>query len=306
MMFVGETPWHGLGTKLETAPSTGKEALIAAGLDWGVKRETLAIEANGQRVEHKAIVREDTGALLGVVGPNYRPYQNDQMASLYDPLIRESKVTIETAGSLQGGKRVWMLGKLAGDDMDITGKGDTVAKYLMLAHGHDGSLAVRFGFTPIRVVCQNTLSAAIDSESSRMVKCLHTTNLERNLETLRDTMVLADEVFELTAEQYRSLAKRGVSRVELREFARIVHDVKETDTNKWSHQQRAKIRETVAAAVEGKGNDGRTWWAAYNGATEWLSYNYGRNQESRVNHTWFGGGQNFNADALKLALQMSS
>jgi phage/plasmid-like protein (TIGR03299 family) len=306
MMWTGKTPWHGLGKELATPPASGREALVAAGLDWDVELKDLRLTESNTAVTHKAVVRADRNEVLGVVGPGYRPYQNSQMAKLYDPLIQDGTVSIETAGSLQDGKRVWMLGRLKGD-MDITGTGDIVRKYLMLAHGHDGSLAVRFGFTPIRVVCANTLSAAIGDDKSTLIKCLHTTNLDNNLKTLRNAMVAADETFELTAEEYRKLAARGVSRVELKEYCRIIHEIdKETDANPWTSQQRAKVRETQASAVEGTGNDGRTWWAAYNGATEWLCHQHGRNQETRLNNAWLGGGPAWNAKALELALQMSS
>jgi hypothetical protein len=198
-----------------------------------------------------------------------------------------------------------MLGKLCNGSAQITGPDDTVNRYLMLSHGHDGSMAVRFGFTFIRVVCWNTLSLAHSQHSSKLVKCLHTSSLKTNLEALRKALSVGDEVFELTAEAYRKLARSGVSRASLREYARIIVGAKE-DSAHWTGQQRDKIGRIVGMALEGKGNRGQTWWDAYNGATEYLTWSAGRNKHNRFNSLWFGSAANTNRDALDLALEMAS
>jgi phage/plasmid-like protein (TIGR03299 family) len=319
MLAVGKTPWHGLGTTLATPPATAAEALKLSGLDWTVAKRPMFLD-DGQPVKVKtvyesardrvsvpgAIVREDTNEILGVVGGQYLPYQNADMAELFDPLIQDGSVSIETCGSLFNGRRVWMLARFMsehGSSMTIR-DGDDVAKYLLLAHGHDGTLAVRFGFTPIRVVCNNTLSFALSDGKSSLVKCLHTANLARNLQILRDAMKMADSAFELTAEQYRSLAARGVSTASLREYARLVVGADEIASKRTAAESR-KIGEIVGSAMDGRGNTGRTWWDAYNGVTEWLTWTQGRDAASRINSVWFGGGVATSTDALKLALEMS-
>jgi phage/plasmid-like protein (TIGR03299 family) len=301
MLAVGETPWHGLGVTLQEAPKTSREALRVSGLDWEVERRAMFLD-NGTQVGiiddgahdskkgyHAAIVRKDNGRILGVVGPHYTPLQNAAMGEMFDPLIADGSLSIETCGSLFNGRRVWMLGRFKGEDMTIA-QSDTVRKYLLLAHGHDGSFAVRFGFTPIRVVCNNTLSLACGEKSkSRLVKCLHTRSLESNLQVLRDAMVTAEEAFELSAEQFRLLAARGVSRASLREYARIVVGASE-DATKQTASERKAIGQIVGAAIEGRGNSGANWWHAYNGVTEWVTWERGRKQDNRLNETWFGKG----------------
>lgn len=320
MISVGQTPWHGLGKTLDVAPASGAEALELAGLNWSVEKIPMFLE-DGRRVEFRnvyekherisvpgAIVRQDTGDILGTVGGQYFPYQNADMAALFDPLIQEHQVTIETCGSLFNSRRVWMLAKFtgsAGDGTMTIQPGDDVKKYLLLAHGHDGSLAVRFGFTPIRVVCNNTLSFAISDERSSLVKCLHTKNLDDNLKTLRQAMVKADELFELTADQYRILCRRGVSEASLREYARLIVEAPEDATKRTAHQNR-KIGEIVGCAKDGRGNKGRTWWDAYNGVTEWQTWTKGRTQEGRLNSVWFGADAAYASDALELAMDMSA
>jgi phage/plasmid-like protein (TIGR03299 family) len=316
MLAVGQRPWHGLGTTLEIPPATAEEALRISKLDWTVHREPLFL-GNGKRAvvtgsvsssndgQHAAIVRDDTEDILGVVGPGYVPFQNSQMGELFDPLIQDGLVDIETCGSLFNGRRVWFLAKFKSPDMEID-KGDTVRKYLTLAHGHDGCFAVRFGFTPIRIVCWNTLSMAMQKESgSRLMRCLHTANLEQNLVMLRDSMVKADEVFELTAEQYRILASRGVSRASLREYARLVIEAPEKEAE-WTAGQKSKIGKMVGAAIEGRGNRGQNWWHAYNGVTEYLTWEAGRRQDNRLDSAWFGPNMQLSAKALDLALSLSA
>jgi phage/plasmid-like protein (TIGR03299 family) len=315
MISVGQRPWHGLGVTLQEPPKNGQEALELAKLDWSVTKVPMFL-SDGRQVRisgstsrkndghYGAILRDDTQEQLGVVGPGYTPYQNKQMAKLFDPLIADGTVSIETCGSLFNGRRVWMLAKFARGDSQITSEQDTVARYLMLAHGHDGTLAVRFGFTYVRVVCWNTMSLAMTDNRSKLVRCLHTSNLEKNLETLRDAIDASHEVFELTADQYRKLASRGVNRTDLREYARILVQA-DADEADWTSQQRRKIGQIVGSAMEGIGNKGKSWWDAYNGATEFLTWTAGRRRENRLDSLWFGANAELNQKALELALEMS-
>lgn len=313
MLAVGTTPWHGLGTTMQEAPATAAEALKIAKLDWTVTKSKMFL-ADGRdvvctgSVSRKndgfpgAIVRDDTQEILGVVGPSYIPFQNQQMADIFEPLIAEGGLQIETAGSLFNGRRVWMLGRF-GNDTVINGD-DTVRKFMLLAHGHDGQFSVRFGFTPIRVVCWNTLSAAVGADESKLVRCLHTSGLQQNLETLRDAMVVGEETFELTAEQYRKLASRGVNKTDLREYARVVVGA-DVESAMWTRQEAEKIAAIQENATSGRGNTGSNWWHAYNGVTEFVCWQSSRTAERRLSEAWWGTGKEISQNALSIALQMS-
>lgn len=315
VLTVGEKPWHGLGVNLSVAPQTGREALSIAKLDWRVTKEPIFLQ-DGRMVHinggaqpktngrYGAIVREDTQDILGVVGPGYTPLQNETIADIFDPLIADGTINIETCGSLFNGRRVWMLGKFNKGSQFVTDRHDQINRYLMLAHGHDGQLAVRFGFTYVRVVCWNTLSLAIRGKESKLIRCLHTTNLKENLEILRDGINQSDEVFELTADQYRKLANSGVSYSGLREYARRLVKADE-DSNEWTSSQTKKIEKIVGLALSGKGNHGRSFWDAYNGATEYLTWEATRTSQTRFNSLWFGENSTVNKEALDLALEMA-
>lgn len=313
MLAVGAAPWHGLGVTLATPPASAREALETAGLNWTVRKAPMYLE-DGRAVKVSgavskrnngspgSIVRQDTDEILGVVGPSYVPFQNSQMADIFQPLVADGTITIETAGSLFNGRRVWMLGRFGHDT--LIDNHDSVAKYMLLAHGHDGQFSVRFGFCPIRVVCWNTLSAAIASDESKLVRCLHTSGLQQNLETLRNAMQVGEETFELTAEQYRKLAQKGVNRNDLREYARLVIDA-DSDAGKWTRPQAEKIAAIVENATSGKGNAGSNWWHAYNGVTEFVCHQATRSAERRLSEAWWGEGKAMSAKALSIALQLS-
>src|SRR4029077_9765938 len=125
MLYVGATPWHSLGVKLDAAPSTA-EAIKAAGLNWEVGLKNL-LTVDGEAVSHKATYRVSDGRILGVVGPAYKPIQNSLAFSWFDPFVESGEASIETAGSLRNGQRVWVLAKLNREPSEIV-KGDAVEK----------------------------------------------------------------------------------------------------------------------------------------------------------------------------------
>lgn len=157
MFYVREKPWHGLGTCVEEAP-TSADALRLAGLDWEVKQRNIQV-CGGAKIENfKANVRSSDGAVLGVVSDRYQIVQNAEAFSFTDELIG-GDVRYETAGSLQNGKKIWLLARMPVQKI----VGDDVEPYLCFSNTHDGSGSIRVCMTPIRVVCNNTLNLALNS-----------------------------------------------------------------------------------------------------------------------------------------------
>jgi phage/plasmid-like protein (TIGR03299 family) len=308
IMYVGQTPWHGLGQKLENAP-TIEAGIVKAGMDWEVGLKALQT-VDGFPVDHKATYRLSDGQILGVVGPNYRPLQNREAFQWFQPLVESGEVELHTAGSLQEGRKVWVLGKIARPAIEIA-PGDSIERFVLLSNSHDGSRAVRCGFTPIRVVCANTLAMAHDDKQSKLVKCLHTKGIVGTLDSLREVMNLANSAFEATAEQYRKLAKCKLSRADLRKYVKLVLDVEvekpDDDLPKVTFD---KIKTIVDLAECGRGNDAPeirgTAWAAYNGVTEYLGYSFGRTQDRRLDSLWWGESAKLSQRALEKALALAS
>lgn len=313
MFSVKETPWHRLGHIIETAPSI-EEGIRLAGLNWQVTTEPVyTLDAAGVPVQApaKATRRADTGALLGVVGPSYEPLQNSEAFKFFQPFIDNKLATLETAGSLRDGKRVWVMAKLGLDDSIIVpASGDRVAKYVLLSNSHDGTLAIRVGFTPVRVVCNNTLQMSIQDKASRLIRIRHTGKVAENLEKIRDVMNLANQQFEATAEQYRFLAGKQISQSDLEKYVKIVFSTPKQLEDPES-QGGSKVLPNIVRLFEGgRGNDMEgvkgTLWAAYNAVTEYVQYERGEDAGVRLDNTWFGQGATINKKALDTALVLAA
>jgi phage/plasmid-like protein (TIGR03299 family) len=289
-----------------------EEALVAAGLDWKVTTEPLFSGAQEQ-VEAMLTRRSSDNSILGVVGPNYVPLQNTEAFDFFKPFIDEKAAAIETAGSLRHGKRVWVLAKINRDPLVIKGN-DIVEKYVLLSNSHDGSLAVRVGFTPVRVVCNNTLSMAINSNASKLIRIKHTKNVAANLESVQEIMNLADSEFETTAQQYRMLTQKDINSKDLEKYVKIVFNTHQKlaevggDLGSLSNK---KILEAVVPLFEkGRGNDMAeikgTYWAAYNAVNEYLQYERGSDNSNRMDNMWFGDSARLNKKALETALILAA
>jgi len=307
MAFIGQTPWHNLGTALEESDlHDWPHACQKAGLDWGVELIPLVTADTQAKVENKAVRRSTDGKILGVVGPHYCPLQNRDAFGWFQPFLDAKEASLNTAGSLRGGSRVWVLAKLNRDPLVIA-QSDEIEKFILLSHSHDGSLAVRVGFTPVRVVCQNTLSMAHRADASKLIRVKHTRDVIVNLSNIREIMDTANSQFEATAEQYRMLARKSINQDDLRNYVKRVLRVDNQPTI--CTRTRNIIEEIIRLAESGQGNDlpsiRGTYWAAYNGLNEYLGYQRGKNPENRLNSLWFGDSAEMNRHALQTALAMA-
>lgn len=322
MFAVGEKPWHGLGRVLENSP-TPAEAIYFAGLAWRValRPVTTTLADGGQPViipSHRSVLREDTGEILGVVGEDFTPLQNAEAFEWFAPLCDEGWLTLETAGSLRRGRRVWVMARVATDAIEVV-PGDEVEPYVLLCHGHDGSLALRVGFNPVRVVCANTLSAALD-EGDGLFCLRHTAGLTVALEDARRAIARQIEIFRGSADAWRLLAAR---RCDAAAFDRYVLGVlgkvagegdTEVEASEPGPATGKRILEVVRPLfVEGLGNDRPetrgTWWAAYNAVTQWCTHLRGSKAGTeaeqaarRFDALHLGDGRRLGRRALLLAL----
>jgi len=307
MFYMNETPWHRLGTRVIEIP-TADEAIVAAGLNWKVETKPLYM-ADGTQVPNKAVVRDSDNSVLGVVGANYQPLQNKDAFNFFNPFVESGLATFETAGSLRQGKRVWILAKINKDPMTIVSN-DIVEKYVLLAHGHDGLMSVRVGFTPIRVVCANTLAMSVNNEGSSLLRVKHTKNLQDNLDKVAQIMNLANQKFEATAEQYRFLASREFNAKDLEKYVKLVFVGPKYEQMEAEGKNPARdvLPKVIQLFENGRGNSmlgvRGTVWAAYNAVNEYLGYERGADEQARLDKMWFGDSANLNKKALDVALAM--
>lgn len=185
MFYTRERPWHGLGKMVMEAP-TSKEALVLAGLDWQVMQKPIVTEDDIPIPGFKANIRDIDEKVLGVVTDRYKVVQNEEAFAFTDELLGEG-VTYETAGSIQEGRRTWILVKLPHRYII---SGDEVIPYLVFMNSHDGTGAIKAAMTPIRVVCNNTLNLALKN-AKRIWSTNHTGNISGKLDDARNTLFYA-------------------------------------------------------------------------------------------------------------------
>lgn len=187
MFYVRKTPWHGLGTRVEFALDS-KEALVAAGLDWKVIQKSIMTDDGNLIPGFKANIRNTDHQLLGVVTDRYKVVQNTDAFAFTDQLLGEG-VSYETAGSLQNGRRTWILAKLP---QRYIISGDEIEPYLVFMNSHDGTGSIKAAMTPIRVVCQNTLNLALNT-AKRVWSTNHTGDMKGKIMDARDSLLYAEK-----------------------------------------------------------------------------------------------------------------
>ncbi len=233
MFYVREKPWHGLGTRVAEAPDSAA-ALRLAGLDWNViQKDIMTVDGNCTIPGFKANVRDTDGSVLGIVTDRYRVVQNTEAFSFTDALLGEG-VRYETAGSLQNGRRTWILARLPHQYII---NGEEVTPYLVFMNAHDGSGAIKVAMTPVRVVCQNTLNLAL-STAKRSWSCNHTGDISGKLDEARDTLLYAGQYMAELGKAFGKLGQIKLSDGKVAEFISALIP----DADGGSFQQRRNIQ----------------------------------------------------------------
>ena len=221
MFYTREKPWHGLGTMVAEAPNS-KDALRLAGLNWKVLQEPVYTENEELIQGYKANVRDTDRKVLGVVTDPYKVIQNEEAFAFTDTLLGEG-VRYETAGSLQEGRRVWMLARLPREF--IIG-GERISPYMVFSNTHDGSGAVKTALTPIRVVCNNTLNLALRT-AKRSWSMIHTGDISGKIEEAKNTLLLADEYMTALGQEFENLRKIKLSEKQVLDYIKILLPMEE-------------------------------------------------------------------------------
>mgnify|MGYP000326581800 FL=1 len=221
MFYTREKPWHGLGTMVAEAPNS-KDALRLAGLNWKVLQEPVYTENEELIQGYKANVRDTDRKVLGVVTDRYKVIQNEEAFAFTDTLLGEG-VRYETAGSLQEGRRVWMLARLPREF--IIG-GERISPYMVFSNTHDGSGTVKTALTPIRVVCNNTLNLALRT-AKRSWSMIHTGDISGKIEEAKNTLLLADEYMTALGQEFENLRKIKLSEKQVLDYIKILLPMEE-------------------------------------------------------------------------------
>ena len=322
MMYVGQTPWHGLGTKLDK-PATAEQAIKEAGLDWDVVSKPVFFKGEYDNSfsaisGKQAIVRADSGEVFNVMTKSYTPLQNRDAFGFFDKVVGEGQAIYHTAGSLAGGKRIWILAQLPGT-LQVTKK-DVLEKYVLLANSHDGSLAVHMKMTPIRVVCQNTLNIAINQGGKNSgFRSEHQGNIGQRVVEARELLGLSEAYFARVMEGVQALVKTPMNNNDLNHFLWEVYQLDpalplsdQFHLKQMSYEQTLELFETGKGIQDDKEVRG-TAWAAYNAVAEYIDHQkpVGQSEDTmgsrdvkvmdkRLDSAWFGAGAKVKSKAWEL------
>jgi phage/plasmid-like protein (TIGR03299 family) len=306
MFYVGEMPWHKLGVELPSL-ATAREAIEATGIDWKVYKEQVYSSQGKILKDYFLTIRDDTQEPLGCVGNLYNPLQNIEAFQFFDAVTQDPNgPKYETAGSLFGGRRIWIMARLPGF-IQIT-KSDVIQEYIVLTNRHDGRGAVEMFWSPIRVVCNNTLTYAINSKGAG-VKFRHIGEIANKVTAAQDALAIAQENhndligliqgmvdYEPTKQEVETVLEKLLPTAE----GKLVVSTQ-------TKNAREKVREliSVGAGNAEPGIEG-TLWAVYNGITEYADHvkvirpREGQDiNEARLNSLWWGSSAEFKTKALE-------
>lgn len=308
--YVGDVPWHGLGTKVSPDLSP-VQIMEKAGLNWEVKKVPLVAEFSLDGTKHrvksdkKMLVRTSDAKALTTVGEDWNPVQNQDAFDFFSEFVLAGDMEMHTAGSLKGGQMVWALAKVK-ESFDIFG-GDQVDSYLLFSNPHMYGKSIDVRFTPIRVVCNNTLTMSLNSKTSNGVKVGHRTVF--NAEEVKETMGLAHNKFA----KYKEMAEfLGSKRVTAESLIQYFNDVfpktsgaKEEVKTVADLSRNAKLAYDVMEKQPGAQYAEGSYWQAFNAVTYLTDHIQGREADTRLYNQWFGGNQTRKVRAMNTAMEMA-
>lgn len=318
-------PWHNLGKALD-GPMDARTAIREGGLDYEVislpmfarvgdpdaaGRPAPTIDEVPAEIavpSHYLNVRADDYRELGVVSDRYKVIQNRDAFDFLDSVAAERELLYHTVGAIGEGERIWMLAKLRGD-LEIRGTGgqDVVEKYLLLYNSHDGSSALRCLWTPTRVVCWNTLSAALKAGEGTGIAIKHVGDVGQKIDLARRTLGLAHAYFEAFGEGANLLAGYTPSKEQLEGYFRDLYP----DPAKGDPARAKATRMSLWGLFEqGMGQDmpgvRGTAWAAWNSVTEYTDWHIVMDARRRMESAWWGDSAKLKVRAFDLAIKMAT
>lgn len=312
MAWAGEVPWHRQGKKVRP-DLTPQEMLVEAGVDWHVAKKPIAyINEDGttEQIENRfALVRDKDQRVFDIASGSWNPLQNEQAFEFFNDFVKNGDMEMHTAGSLKDGQFVWALAKVK-DSFTILKK-DQIDAYLLFTNPHKVGHALDIRFTPVRTVCWNTLSLALNRDSRNQVSVAH--NRKFDPDEVKRTLGISSQILAEYKERAQFLAKAKAKEDDVVTYFKRVFDIKEggndspaqkavAERSRKQVEQLKQLLHTQPGAELGAG----TWWAAFNTVTVHVDHHAGNESDARLYSAWYGSGADRKNRALKLALEMAS
>lgn len=306
MAYAGDLPWHGLGVRVSN-DLTPEQMLQAAGLDWTVDPVNLFAEVGDKRLStgHRALVRSSDQRVIDVVTDDWNPCQNHEAFEFFNDFVAAGEMEMHTAGSLKDGEIVWALAKVK-DSFELFNGRDQVDAYLHFTNPHRYGQSIDVRFTPIRVVCNNTLTLSLNMKSKNMIKVSH--RREFDPEMAKEALGVAKHKLAQYKEMAQYLTEKRYTDETIVEYFQRVFPVLTTKA-----QSEKEISKSAARAIEiietddqpgaelGKGS----MWELFNAVTYLTDHEIGRSNDSRLTSAWYGANKNTKTKALQLAVDMA-
>lgn len=306
MAYAGETPWHGLGVQVPSDLSPA-QMLEKANLDWTVEKVPAFASVGGKQtsVGWSALVRSSDESILSVVSNDWNPVQNHEAFEFFHEYCAAGDMEMHTAGSLRDGQIVWVLAKIK-ESFELF-KGDQVDSYLLFTNPHKFGQSIDVRFTPIRVVCNNTLTLSLSEKADRMVKKSHRT--EFDAAQVKEQLGIATHKLAKYKEMAQFLGSKRYNDTNLKEYFNRIFPV--LAYNKEKGPQRKDLSKSATRALEIIGTQPGaqyaegSWWQAFNAVTYLTDHEIGRTQDSRLQSAWFGANKNLKIKALETAVEFA-
>jgi phage/plasmid-like protein (TIGR03299 family) len=303
MAYAGSVPWHGLGVKVP-ADLTPEQMLEAAGLNWTVEKIPAYAEVAGKQVKigQSALVRSFDDKILDVVSDDWNPVQNENAFEFFNEFVATGDMEMHTAGSLRGGQIVWGLAKVK-ESFELF-KGDQIDSYLLFSNFHKYGFSTDVRFTPIRVVCNNTLTLSLNSSVERMAKISHRKAF--NPENVKDMLGVATDKLSRYKDMAQFLGSKKAKNEDIVEYFKRVFPV--TGSNEKKQKDISKSAQTALEILHvqpGAEYAAGTWWQPFNAVTYLTDHLAGRSADTRLTSAWYGYNKGLKTKALELAIEMA-
>lgn len=298
MAYTNQVPWHGLGHYIAEAPTVDRMLKLAQ-LDWLVERQPIKL-ASGQKIEgFEALVRNTDKSLFDIVGSRYVPAQNREVFEFFKEFVEAGQATMETAGSLRGGRQVWGLAKL-GKSFKLRGN-DEVKSYLLASASHEQGRSNVFKMVATRVVCNNTITLALREKGSEHRVHHRAAFNEINVERAKEALGIAREMFGEFEVNARKLQKLKVPIAKARELLMPIF-APTLDEDSEDSPRLAKIMHALSNAP---GADPGTGWGVLNATSYYTDHMAGTSRDRRLANAWFGKTARQKEKVLSLLLDMA-
>lgn len=303
MAYAGAVPWHGLGVKVPS-DLTPAQMLEAAGLNWSVEKVPAYAKVGGKNVKigQSALVRSMDNAILDVVSDDWNPVQNEEAFEFFNEFVAAGDMEMHTAGSLRDGQIIWGLAKV-NESFELF-KGDKIDSYLLFSNFHKYGYSTDVRFTPIRVVCNNTLTLSLSSAVERMAKISHRKVFVA--EDVKGMLGIAKDKLTKYKEMAQFLGSKKAKEEDIVQYFTRIFPVSGTnETKKKEVSKNAAMALDVLHNQPGAEYAEGSWWQPFNAVTYLTDHLAGRTPDTRLTSAWYGYHKGVKTKALELAVEMA-